>query len=170
MNDLVGMLTKIFDEIAETHFARLRATLSNDPGSDWVRSVLHRVSNKERWPICSLAAEKMAQSLSDGEGHSLSLQHDDLSVSISTFPVLFEEARRRYYPDGYIEYIARTVTVARQTNPGCHWLHYQFLADGKMCYVQFTLFPNDKVLDFPVKSQFPTELLNREEKARLGLK
>jgi RNA recognition motif-containing protein len=168
MDELIVRIAELFANLIDEHLARIRAELSNDPASDWVRSVLQNVSDKERWHISALGAEEMVQSLADGQMHSQSLQKDDLSVSISTFPCPFQKARQRYYPDGYIEYVARMLTTTRQQHPGCHWVHFQFFRDGNMFYVQFTLHPNKDALHFSPRSFYPTELLNDEEKRRLA--
>jgi hypothetical protein len=110
----------------------------------------------------------MSESLSDGERHSTAISKDDLYITISTFPCSIEEVRLKHYPKGYFTYLDRMVSIARRENPRCHWLHFQFFWDGISFWVQFTMFPNKQVLDFAPMYHLPTDVLNEEEKGKVG--
>ena len=165
MSEQIGRFAKLIED----HFTRLRATLAEDRASDWTRSVLQRVLDNELWSICLLGEGKMAQSMSDGERHSASELVDDLFISISTFPCSLEEAKQKHYRKGYLPYLDRMVSMGRQENPHCHWLHFQFFCDGTIFAVQFTLFPNRHVLEFAPRYHLPIECLSDEEKRKTGL-
>jgi hypothetical protein len=159
-------------KLVEDHFKRLTAMLSDDRAdrtTNWTREVFQRVLDQELAQICLVAHEKMEASLVDGERHSASFLVDDLFVSISTFPCSVEEARRKYYREGYLPHLDRMVNMGRQENPHCHWLHFQFFWDGNDFWFHFTLCPNMRVLDFPPRYELPIELLSNEEKRNLGL-
>jgi hypothetical protein len=164
---------KRYEKLVKDHLTRLEARLPKDRTdrtTTWTRAVIQRVIDQEVSQICLLAHAKMAASLADGERHSASVLMDDLFVSISTFPCSVDEARRKYYTEGYLPYLDRMVSMGRQENPHCHWLHFQFFCDGNLFWFHFTLFPNKAELGFPPRYELPIELLSNEEKTNLGLK
>lgn len=165
-----GKLSDTFARIVKEHLDKIKNMLpSNDQSANWTRSVIKRIADKELDQICLLASSKMDQSLDDKNRHSASFLIDDLFVSISTFPCDVEEARQKYYSDGYLIYMDNMINMGRQQNENCHWLHFQFFWDGHIFWVQFTLFPNKKVLTFKPTYQVPPELLSAQEKSALGL-
>jgi len=177
-SDVVGVMrdqVKGFDpeKLVKDHLNRLTATLPEDRSdrtTGWTRGIIQRVKDHELGQICLLAYGKMSASLADGERHSASVLVDDLFISISTFPCSVEEAKGKYYTDGYLPYLDRMVSMGRQENPHCHWLHFQFFWNGNLFWVHFTLFPNKRVLDFPARYELPFELLSNEERRKVGLK
>ena len=157
------------DKLIKDHVVRLLASLPNDRGARWAREVIEKVVEEELENLCLIARGKMSESLSDGERHSASVFMDDLFVSVSTFPCSVEVAKRTHYQRGYLPHLDRMVTMGREENPRCHWLHFQFFWDVGLFWVQFTLFPNKHVLDFPPRYILPIDLLSDEEKREAGL-
>jgi hypothetical protein len=157
------------EKLIKDHFHRVLKAWPQDRAADWARELVQRIEQQELSNISMIAGEKMSESLSDGKRHSAAISKDDLFINISTFPCSMEEVKRTHYPKGYLDYLDQMVGIARQDKPMCHCLHFQFFYDGAHFWVQFTLFPNKKVLDFTPIYLLPTDLLSDEEKKRVGL-
>lgn len=151
------------EKLIQDHLALVTTVWLSDLAGNWARDVIQQILDDELGAICLLADEKMNESLFDGERHSTAIWKDDLFISISTFPCSVEEVKRTHYPKGYLTYLDRMVGIARQENPRCHWLHFQFFWNGTNFLVQFTLFPNKDVLDFTPMYHLPTDLLSDED-------
>jgi len=155
--------------LIKDHFRRVTKSWPQDSAADWARELVQRIEQQELSAVSLLADGKMSESLSDGERHSATISRDNLYITISTFPCSVGEVQRTHYPKGYLTYLDRMVSIARQENPKCHWLHFQFFWDGTYFYVQFTLFPNKNALNFAPMYHLPTDLLSDEEKRKVGL-
>lgn len=156
-------------ELIKEHFYFISKTWPQDNAANWSRELIQRIEKQELSSISIIAIGKMGESLADGQRHSAGISKGDLYITISTFSCSVEEVRRMHYPKGYLIYLDRMVGISRQENPECHWLHFQFFYDGESFWVQFTLFPNKVLLTLPPLYHFPVDLLNDEEKRKLGL-
>ena len=152
------------------HFDRMTTTWPREPAYDWARGILRRIQCNEMPQITALAAEKLRESLSDEQRHSVATWKDDLCIWISILPCSIQDAPRLYYPEGYMTFLDRSVAIARCENPRCHWIHLQFLKDKSQFWFQFTLFPCRDALSFSPLYQLPIDLLTDEEKKKVGLK
>jgi len=111
----------------------------------------------------------MGESLADGERHSSSICHDGVFIAISTFPCSVKEVQNKHYPLGYTTYLDRIISISRKEDPESHFMHFQFFWDGESYWVQFTLFPNKKLLRFTPLYHMPVDLLTEQDKTKLGL-
>lgn len=150
------------DELIQAHMERVLASWSQwsqDPGADRARELINRLVTVELGTITMLATGYMQEAFKDGERHSVGIWRGDLHIPISTFPYSIREAKRRYYAQGYYEYLNSALKVARAENPSCHFVHFQFFGDGSTFWVQFTIFPNRNVLTFDPLYHLPLDVL-----------
>ncbi len=147
------------DELIQAHMERVLASWSQDPGADWTRELINRLVTVELGSITTLATGYMQEAFKDGERHSVGIWQGDLHIRISTFPCSIEEAKQKYYSQGYYEYLNSALKVARAENASCHFVHFQFFWDGSKFWVQLTLFPNRNVLTFDLLYCLPLDVL-----------
>jgi hypothetical protein len=158
------------EKLIKDYFHRVEKDWPQNRAAKWARVLVQRIEHQELGVIALLSHEKMSKSLSDGERHSTGISKDNLYITISTFPCSVDEVKRIHYARGYLTYLDQMVGIARQENPRCHWLHFQFFWDGASFWVQFTLFPNKDVLDFTPMYHLPTDLLGDEERKRVSMR
>lgn len=147
------------DKLIQAHIEHVIASWPEGPEVDWARELVSRLLAMELENITMLATGYMQEAFKDGERHSVGIFKGDVHIRISVFPCSIEEAKRRYYAQGYLEYLNSALKVARAENPNCHFIHFQFFWDGSMFWVQFTLFPDRNVLTFNPLYHLPTDVL-----------
>lgn len=153
----------------KSHFVKVMNSLDESSHTLWTRNMISRLMESKVKTISQLASGLLRESLTDEKRHSTGLIEPDLFIVISTFPCSMEEARKKFYFNGYSTYLNSMLTRSRQENENCHFLHFQFFCDKIDLWIQFTSFPNKNAMTATPFYLMPVELLDENEKRIMGI-